>query len=102
MDIRCRKTTCYYNNKYTCTAKEILVENNMICKTFKKTNKKEPDTSLTMFERAPEYAPQRDTKTMEIGCKAHCMFNCQGDCIANGITVNAIGEKPYCMTYIRK
>lgn len=102
MDIRCRKTTCFYNNKYTCTAKEILVGSNMVCSTYKKTNKTEPDTSKTMFERAPEYAPQRDSKTLDIGCKAHCIFNKEGECIANGITVNAIAEKPYCMTFVTR
>lgn len=50
----------------------------------------------------PEYAPQRDSKTMDIGCKAHCIFNKEGECIANGITVNAIAEKPYCMTFVNR
>lgn len=102
MDIRCRKTNCQYNDRYTCKAKEILVGKQIVCCTYKKGNKDEPDTSKTMFDRAPEYAPQRDSKTINIGCKANCMFNVDGVCIANGITVNDINEKPYCMTFVRK
>ena len=102
MDIRCRKTNCEYNNKYTCRAKEILVSNKILCTTYKKGDKDEPDTSKTMFEKAPEYAPQRDSKTINIGCKATCIFNLEGKCIANGITVNDINEKPYCMTFVHK
>lgn len=102
MDIRCRKTNCHYNNKYTCRAKEILVSSKILCTTYKKGDKNEPDTSKTMFEKAPDYAPQRDSKTMKIGCKAICIFNLDGKCIANGITVNDINEKPYCMTFVHK
>lgn len=100
MDIRCRKTNCEYNKKYTCTAKEILVDGKVVCSTYQKGDKNEPDTSKTMFERAPEYAPQRDSKTLKIGCKAHCMFNVDGCCNANGITVNDLYEKPFCMSHL--
>lgn len=102
MDIRCRKTNCQFNNKFTCQAKEILINQKIICSTYKNGDKPEIDTTKTMFERAPEYAPQRDSKTMKIGCKTNCMFNKSGVCIANGITVNDIKECPYCMTYISK
>ena len=30
MDIRCRKTQCIYNNKYTCTAKEIKINKEVV------------------------------------------------------------------------
>ena len=102
MDIRCRKTNCHFNNKYTCRAKKILITQKILCSTYENANKNEPDTSKTMFQRAPEYAPQRDSKTMSIGCKADCVFNVEGKCIANGITVNSIANKPYCMTFVKK
>lgn len=102
MDIRCRKTNCIYNNKFTCKAKEILINKSIVCSTYKKGDKDEPDTSKTMFEKTPQYAPQRDSKTLKIGCKTDCIFNMGGECIANGITVNDLKECPYCMTYLSK
>ena len=102
MDLRCRKTECAYNNKYTCTAKCINVNSKIICSTYEKTDKQEPDTSRHIFERAPEYAPQRDSKTACINCHAKCLFNKNYICHANGITVNAINEKPYCVTFLEK
>lgn len=100
MDLRCRKTECAFNNKYTCMAKSIKINDKIICSTYQKTDKSEPDTSKFLFDRAPEYAPQRESKTCCIGCDAKCLFNKEHKCVANGITVNSIAEKPYCVTYL--
>lgn len=102
MDIRCRKTECEKNKKYTCQAKGICISQKCLCEAFEKGDKKEKDTSRSMFEVAPEYAPQRDSKTLKIECKADCIFNEEGLCTANGITVNALMEKPYCITFLKK
>lgn len=102
MDIRCRKTSCKYNDRYTCRAKEILVKKNEECSTFE-FGKQPVDKTKWMFsENPPKYAPQRDSATLKIGCNAHCLFNRDGICEANGITVNDLKEKPLCMTYLRK
>lgn len=101
MDLRCRKTQCLYNHKYTCTAKSIKINKKIICSTYVKRNKEEPDTSRFIFDRAPDYAPQRESKTADIECCANCLFNQNKCCEANGITVNSIGEKPYCVTYLQ-
>lgn len=102
MDIRCRKTECGKNCKYTCRAKSIYISKNMICETYVHQEGKQPDTSRSMFEVAPEYAPMRDSKTLRIDCSAVCIFNEDGKCSANGITVNSLKEKPYCITYVKK
>ncbi len=101
MDLRCRKTECLYNNKYTCTAKSVKINNKIICSSYVKTNKQEPDTSRFIFDRAPDYAPQRDSKTANICCEANCLFNQNKCCEANGITVNPISNKPYCITFLK-
>ena len=102
MDIRCRKTSCKYNEKQTCQAKEILVNKKIMCNTFEKEDDKpEIDRSKLIFSEAPEYAHQRDVKTMKIGCETDCIFNNDGKCIANGITINALIE-PYCITYLKR
>lgn len=103
MDIRCRKTTCKFNDRYTCKAKGICVEKGVKCSTFEKDEKKaEVDSTKHLFEQPPQYAPQRDSKTCHIGCKAHCQFNHDGKCVSNGITVNSIKEKPYCISFLER
>lgn len=103
MDIRCRKTRCQFNDRYTCKAKEIGVELSAACATYIfDKNKPEVDTTKHLFEKAPEYAPQRDSKTAHISCKAKCLFNKEGKCVSNGITVNAVKEKPLCVSFLEK
>ena len=101
MDLRCRKTQCLYNYKYTCTAKNIKISKKLLCATYIKANKEAPDTSRFIFDRAPDYAPQRESKTADILCEADCLFNQCKCCEANGITVNPINEKPHCITFLK-
>lgn len=102
MDIRCRKTGCKYNDRYTCKAKEIMIRKNMECEKYEKGKQPVDKTKWLFSDTPPEYAPQRDSATIGIGCKAHCLFNDNGKCVANGITLNDLKEKPLCMTYLRK
>lgn len=106
MDIRCRKTTCKYNKKHTCFAKEIHVTDGVICSTYNKDNQikednKAEDISKTMMQKPPKESPHRDRKTIKLSCSANCLFNKDSKCNANGITVNDLGE-PYCMGYLKK
>lgn len=104
MDIRCRKTRCVYNDRYTCRAREILVKKNCECEKFENDFRKpvEDKTDKIFSENPPKYAIQRDRGSLNIACRAHCLFNENGICQANGISVNDIKEKPLCMTYLRK
>lgn len=102
MDIRCRKTQCAYNDRYTCKAKGIQVNKKVLCSTYEKGEATEPDVTKHLFEKEPEYAPVRDSKTLKIACDAHCLFNKNGICVSNGITVNSIAEKPYCVSFLEK
>ncbi len=103
MDIRCRKGLCKYNDRFTCKAKKILVDGEIVCSTYEKEEGKEvQDVTKNMFTQVPDYAPQRDSKALEIKCKADCLFNHNGECVSNGITLNSIKEKPFCVSYLRK
>lgn len=102
MDIRCRKTSCVYNDRYTCKANAICISQKVTCEKFEKGEKRGEDKTRLLFKKTPDYAPQRDSKTLDIGCKAHCLFNKDGICVANGITLNDLKDKPYCVTYLRK
>ena len=103
MDIRCRKTSCKFNDKYTCKAKAILVKKSGECNTYEHGDKPPVDKTKWIFtDTPPEYAPQRDSATIDIGCNAHCLFNHDGKCVANGITLNDLKEKPFCVTFLKK
>lgn len=104
MDIRCRKLLCKFNDRFTCKAKGILVDGKVVCSTFEKDdNKKElQDVTKHIFECEPSYAPQRDSKALIIECEAKCLFNRNGRCVSNGITLNSIKEKPYCVSFLKK
>lgn len=103
MDIRCRKTTCLYNDRYTCKARDILIKKNCECEKFEKSDRAVSDKTRWMFtDNPPKYAPQRDSKTLHIECKANCLFNTNGKCEANGITLNDLKHKPLCVTFLHK
>lgn len=103
MDIRCRKTSCFFNDRYTCKAKGILIKRDCQCKDYVKTDKRVVDKTQKMFSSdTPQYAPQRDSATIKIDCKADCLFNDGGKCVANGITLNDLEEKPLCVTFLKK
>ncbi|MBP3345260.1 MAG: hypothetical protein J6K97_03555 [Clostridia bacterium] len=104
MDIRCRKGLCKYNDRFVCKAKAILVDRGVKCSTFEKddTKRNVQDVTKRLFEQQPNFAPQRDSKTLDIKCNADCQFNHNGICVSNGITLNPIKEVPYCISYLRK
>lgn len=104
MDIRCRKTTCKFNDRFTCKAKGILVNNKVICQTYEhdETKKDVEDITKNLFEKTPNIAPQRDSKALSISCKAECLFNHNGKCVSNGITLNSIKESPFCISFLKK
>ena len=106
MDLKCRKTVCKYNNKYACMAKEILVDSKTTCDTFEKdkdkTEEKLQDVSKTMFESAPDIHPYRHNKDCNIKCNAKCLFNNNGKCQANGISMLEGKNDGICGTFIEK
>ena len=103
MDLRCNKTNCRFNDRYSCTANEIHVSNKTYCRTYKKEHGKLVDKiSKTMFEQAPDIAPFRAKNNVNIKCNAHCLFNKNGLCNANGITVLDGKNDGICGTFIDK
>ncbi|MDD2445989.1 MAG: DUF1540 domain-containing protein [Clostridia bacterium] len=103
MNIVCRKTECEYNKNYVCQAKGILINNQIICSTFIPTEKQEIDYSDNLLEQIPIYGTHRVINDLNLLCKKNsCLFNRSGNCEANGITINSIAEKPFCVTYLKK
>lgn len=104
MDLRCNKTDCKFNDKFACRAKDICVSKATECKTYEpsKNKKNIPKLSQTMFESAPEIAPFRAKADVGVDCKAQCLFNKNGKCIANGITILDGKTDGVCGTFIEK
>ena len=106
MDIKCRKTSCKYNNAYTCVAKSINIGQCAECDTFDADmNKKAKDFSKNMFEADTEnYSNSRHIKDVHLSCdKLDCLFNKDKYCSANGITVIDEGEgQTACSTFIKE
>ena len=65
-------------------------------------NKKVEKLSKNMFEQAPEIAPFRAKENVDIKCNAECLFNKEGICKANGITVLDGKNDGICGTFIEK
>lgn len=104
MDIRCRKATCKHNDRFICTARGIVVDERVVCSMYEKGKDEDEvqDVTKNIFEGGYDFAPQRDAKTLEIKCRADCLFNRNGQCVSNGITLNSIKERPYCVSYLKK
>ena len=104
MDLRCRKTTCKFNKDLTCMAKSIGITQKLICKTFElDKGKEEQDFSKLIFsENPPKIADYRHLRDICLKCNAKCLFNNEGCCLANVITINAsLQKEPKCMTYLK-
>ncbi len=106
MDIRCNKTNCKHNNHYACKAKEIHVAKNTDCQTydrdFEKSSKNLQDVSKNMFEIAPEIGDFSHDDKLCVDCYANCIFNKNGKCNANGITVLENDKIGYCGTFMEE
>ena len=102
MDIRCRKTDCKYNDFLTCTAPNITITNKIICDMYEK-GKEKIDISKQIFsETPPEIKDYKHLRDMCLVCQTDCLFNREGNCIANGITINDIHNSAKCITYAKK
>ena len=104
MDIKCRKTSCKFNDRYTCVAKGIEIRTDTECATFvPDETKKAQDYSKNMFEADLEYSNSRHIKDVKLHCDSvGCLFNKECHCCANGITVLDEGKgKTACATFIK-
>jgi hypothetical protein len=95
-DLKCGLLKCKYNKGYACSAKKISVDRQTDCSSY------EEDLSRrrNLFEAARE--PNGNFKNdTQVSCRAKCIFNRDGECVANGITV--AGNKDSgatCLTFV--
>lgn len=108
MDIKCKKCECKHNKSCSCCARHIKVGKNVDCETYEfseqNANNLKQQTSENMFEIS-ELNSKQANKGVKIYCDAKCLFNNNGLCYANGITVlekTMLGKTPCCVTQIDK
>lgn len=107
MDLKCRKLDCSHNDRYSCTLKGIKISPKTKCVSYDKSDNlsdaQMQDVSRDMFEKKPNIHPYRHNKTVNIECKAKCLFNRDGKCYSNGITVqNTALNEADCITFINE
>lgn len=100
MDIKCRKTSCVYNERYNCTAKKVNISSGSECSTYER-GRGEDDVTRDMFEAAPEYSNSKHIRDKDLKCDCtSCLFNKDCKCDANGITIIDVHNKGACATFI--
>lgn len=95
-DLKCKRQGCEYNKNCNCTAKNVEVKKDTSCKTYKPSNE-----HLNEEEKIGQ-PPIR--KNIKVDCQAKCIFNEDGNCSANGITVQTCtteteAKSPNCCTF---
>ena len=104
MDLKCKKMDCKHNDGCACMSKKISICTNCECGTYEKTDNLDKtqmqDISRDMFEVAPDLHPFRHNKEVYIECSAECLFNKNGKCKSNGISVMNGSNAGVCITNI--
>ena len=80
VDLKCFKENCRFNKSCNCYAKGIDVDEITICTTFQHSNNPHKHEE----DRIPQALVRHNTA---VRCFAPCLFNNDGICTANGITV---------------
>jgi len=106
MDINCKKCECVHNKSCSCCAKRIKVGSKVDCETYEYSEKNAQDlkqqTAKNMFEISNQIQGHIANKGATIYCDAICLFNKEGICKANGISVlEKNGKTPFCATQIK-
>lgn len=97
-DLKCGLKNCRYNKGYCCCAKQINVDEQTDCTTFNLDENKQK----SLFEAGADFTKANYSVDTKVLCGAKCIFNREGACIANGITVMGQGKnEAACLTFIK-
>ncbi len=95
VDLKCKKFDCIHNEHGNCFARYISVDKQTCCCSFKEANGKKPDAEMSDEIAQPIVRP-----SVDVECRAKCVFNCNDSCKANGITVLGENGEPECTTFL--
>ena len=103
MNIKCKEIRCKYNKNFFCNAKEIEVSEKTICQSYdmlKEVKKTKYENHI--FENKAQSNLTPNQYSVNVKCEANCLFNKDGNCHANGITVYQNKNCPLCQTFLLK
>ena len=93
-ELKCKREGCNFNKNCRCSAKKITIKKSAICESYT------PSESYNKEEKSKISQKAVRTNTL-VNCHATgCLFNTDGICTANGITVatNTPSNMPECFT----
>lgn len=97
-DLKCGLKECRYNKGYCCCSDAIVVNGFTDCTTYSPDEEKRQ----TQFEAASDFIPANYSVDTAVKCGAKCIFNKEGKCISNGITVmSREPDEAACLTFIK-
>lgn len=97
-DIKCALKECKFNRGYCCCSKQISINNKTDCVTYSPDEKKRSSS----FESSREFIRADYSVDTSVSCNADCLFNKNGKCYANGITVSTEKSSANCLTFVKK
>lgn len=95
IDLKCKCTNCCFNRNSNCKAKHISVDKGTTCCSY--LSRRNRDSEFADEISQPLVRPSTDVE-----CHADCMFEREGVCIANGITVTEENSNATCSTFLPK
>ena len=93
IDLKCKCTTCRYNSRSNCSAKNIHVNKGTTCCSYLERRPSDAEFADEIIQ--PLVRP-----SIDVECNARCMFSRNGTCIANGISVGIINNNASCETFL--
>ncbi len=98
-DLKCGLKACKHNKGYCCMAKEISVNSGADCLDYAPDEAKRTSS----FEAASDFVKADYSVDTRVACRAECIFNKDGKCISNGITVMSDNDKDAaCLTFVKR
>lgn len=98
IDLKCKLESCKHNKASNCTARKIEVDDVADCTTFCQDKEK---TLILKKKGHKDNIPMPLIRgDVKVGCDAHCLFNKNHVCIANGITVATENKSAQCTTFM--
>lgn len=96
VDLKCKCGKCEFNHNCNCHARHIVIGRQTKCETFSRSS----DENKT--EHSDEISQPLVRPSVEVLCNATCLFNKQGKCLANGISVQSDNGDVQCTTFLAK
>lgn len=97
VDLKCKKIDCIHNSNCNCYARYINVDKQTYCESFRHSHREKQTAEVSDEIVQPIVRP-----SVEVECKANCVFNSDGTCKANGITIYCDNNDPECSTFLPK